>query len=61
MSRPTPSRKHAKRMLKAILAQRDREGPAGPHPLDTVDLDSDVDRWVIGGVYAFMVLETMAR
>ncbi len=43
------------------LAQRQREGLTGPHPLDTLDLDSDVDRWIVGGVYAFMVLEAMGR
>ena len=47
-------------MLRGILAQREREGLTGPHPYGTLDLDSDVDRRIIGSVYALMARDAMA-
>ena len=60
MTRSTPTREHAEGMLAGILAQREREGLTGPHPYGTLDLDSDVDRRIIGSVYALMAREAMA-
>lgn len=59
-TRPVPTREHAEGMLKGILAQREREGLTGPHPYGTLDLDSDVDRRIIGSVYAMMAREALA-
>jgi len=58
-TRTTPTREHAEGMLAGILAQRQREGLVGPHPYDTLDLDSEVDRRIVGSVYAEMARAAM--
>jgi hypothetical protein len=59
VARPTPTREHAEGMLAGILAQREREGLTGPHPYGTLDLDTEVDRRIVGSVYALMAREAM--
>jgi hypothetical protein len=46
-------------MLKGILAQRRMEGLTGPHPYGTLDLDTEVDRRIVGSVYAMMAREAL--
>lgn len=41
-------------MLAGIMAQREREGHAGPHPYGALDLDSEPDRRIVASTYSQM-------
>jgi hypothetical protein len=60
MARYTPTLAEAEGMREGILAQRRAEGLTGPHPYDALDFSTEVDRRIIGSVYALMAREAMA-
>ena len=61
MTRYTPTEAEAAGMLKGILSQRRMEGLNGPHPYGTLDLTTEVDRRIVGSVYAEMARAAMPK
>lgn len=59
MSRPTPTQEHAEGMLEGILSQRRLEGHTDPGPYALLDLSTEVDRRIVGSVYALMARAAM--
>lgn len=59
MARYTPTPDEAEGMLEGILSQRRLEGHADPGPYALLDLSTEVDRRIVGSVYALMAREAM--